>query len=132
MYREGKRFHVTEEETPDGTPTRKQLYLPKRSSSNDDENDSLSDVWNEMCGERVVDERARHDSLENTLSAALTGTGRALTTACGFGVLALLLSPPLHRFGVVTGLSVVYAFVACVTVLSCLLVIRERILKRSA
>jgi predicted RND superfamily exporter protein len=58
--------------------------------------------------------------------------GSALTTACGFGVLALSLSPPLHRFGVVTGLSIIYAFVACVTVLPCLLVVRERLLVRMA
>jgi hydrophobe/amphiphile efflux-3 (HAE3) family protein len=85
--------------------------------------------------ERFVDERARQNSLESALSAALTGTGGALlgsavTTACGFGVLALALSPPLHRFGTVTGLSIVYAFVACVTVLPSLLVIREQVLVR--
>ncbi|MGN8215895.1 efflux RND transporter permease subunit [Halococcus salifodinae] len=87
--------------------------------------------------ERFVDERARHDSLTDTLSTALTGTGGALlgsavTTASGFGVLALALSPPLQRFGIVTGLSIVYAFVACMTVLPCLLVIRERLLTRLA
>jgi predicted RND superfamily exporter protein len=87
--------------------------------------------------ERFVDERARHDSLADTLSATLTGTGGALlgsavTTAAGFGVLALALSPPLQRFGIVTGLSIVYAFVACMTVLPCLLVIRERLLTRLA
>jgi predicted RND superfamily exporter protein len=88
-------------------------------------------------GERFIDERARWDSLESSLSAALTGTGGALlgsavTTACGFGVLALALSPPLHRFGTVTGLSIIYAFVACTTVLPSLLVVRERILRRLA
>lgn len=52
MYRNGKRFHVTEEESDDGTPTRKQIYLPQRSNSDDDdEDDSLSEVWTEMCGE---------------------------------------------------------------------------------
>ncbi|WP_231183396.1 MMPL family transporter [Haladaptatus sp. DYF46] len=86
-------------------------------------------------GERVVDERARHDTLGEALSAAVVGTGGALlgsavTTAAGFGVLALALSPPLRRFGTVTGLSIVYALVACVTVLPCLLVIRERLLGR--
>ncbi|WP_175424104.1 MMPL family transporter, partial [Haladaptatus sp. W1] len=86
-------------------------------------------------GERVVDERARHDTLGEALSAAIVGTGGALlgsavTTAAGFGVLALALSPPLRRFGTVTGLSIVYALVACVTVLPCLLVIRERLLGR--
>jgi predicted RND superfamily exporter protein len=87
--------------------------------------------------ERFVDERARHDSLADALSATLTGTGGALlgsavTTVAGFGVLALALSPPLQRFGIVTGLSIVYAFVACMTVLPCLLVVRERLLARLA
>ncbi|EMA47462.1 rnd superfamily exporter [Halococcus morrhuae DSM 1307] len=87
--------------------------------------------------ERFVDERVRHDTLADTLSATLTGTGGALlgsavTTAAGFGVLALALSPPLQRFGIVTGLSIVYAFVACMTVLPCLLVLRERLLARVA
>ncbi len=54
MYRNGKRYHVTEEEeeSNDGTPTRKQIYLPQRSHSDDDDEDgSLSAVWKEMCGE---------------------------------------------------------------------------------
>ncbi|WP_248910320.1 efflux RND transporter permease subunit [Halocatena marina] len=87
--------------------------------------------------ERFVDERARHDSLADTLTTALTGTGGALlgsavTTAAGFGVLALALSPPLQRFGIVTGLSIVYAFIACMTVLPCLLIVRKRLLARLA
>ncbi|WP_049923964.1 efflux RND transporter permease subunit [Halopiger djelfimassiliensis] len=85
--------------------------------------------------ERFFDERARHDSLVETLATTLEGTGGALlgsavTTAAGFGVLTLALSPPLQRFGIVTGLSIVYAFIACVTVLPCLLVVRERVLTR--
>jgi putative transposase len=57
MYREGKRFHVTEEESDGDTPPRKQLYLPKRSrSADDDTDDDLSDVWQEMCGEWMGDE----------------------------------------------------------------------------
>jgi putative transposase len=53
MYRNGKRFHVTEEEADDETPTRKQVYLPKRSNSDDseDDDDDLSAVWTELCGE---------------------------------------------------------------------------------
>lgn len=52
MYRNGKRFHVTEEKSDGGSPTRKQIYLPRRShSDDDDEDDSLSEVWAEMCGE---------------------------------------------------------------------------------
>ncbi|WP_128477549.1 efflux RND transporter permease subunit [Halorussus pelagicus] len=88
-------------------------------------------------GERFVDERRRRNSLDEALSAAVTGTGGALlgsatTTAAGFGVLALALSPPLRRFGLVTGLSIVFAFVACVTVLPSLLVVREQLVRRFA
>jgi putative transposase len=56
MYRNGERFHVTEEKA-DGTPTRKQVYLPKQSRSNDaDEDNGLSEVWQEMCGEWEFDD----------------------------------------------------------------------------
>jgi putative transposase len=52
MYCNGKQFHVTEEESDTDTPTRKQIYLPKRSHSDDDEDDdSLSEAWKEMCGD---------------------------------------------------------------------------------
>ncbi|WP_232833851.1 transposase [Saliphagus sp. LR7] len=52
MYRTGERFHVTEEKADDGMPTRKQVYLPKQSNSADeDEDDDLSAVWTELCGE---------------------------------------------------------------------------------
>jgi predicted RND superfamily exporter protein len=83
--------------------------------------------------ERIVEERARHASLDDALVAAVTGTGGALfgsavTTASGFGVLALALSPPLQRFGLVTGLAIVYAFVACLVVLPSVVVLRERYL----
>ncbi|SFB84538.1 Predicted exporter protein, RND superfamily [Halobiforma haloterrestris] len=86
-------------------------------------------------GERFVAERERADSIEAALEATVTGTGgallgSALTTAAGFGVLALALAPPLRRFGLVTGLSIVFAFVACLTVLPSLLVLRERVLGR--
>jgi len=82
-------------------------------------------------GERFVAERDARESLDETLVATITGTGGALlgsaaTTAAGFGVLALALAPPLQRFGLVTGLSIVFAFFACLTVLPCLLVLRER------
>ncbi|TYL38085.1 RND transporter [Natronococcus pandeyae] len=82
------------------------------------------------------DESDRRDSLQDALAATITGTGgallgSALTTAAGFGVLALALAPPLRRFGLVTGLSIIFAFVACLTVLPCLLVLRERLLERT-
>ena len=83
--------------------------------------------------ERFVAERDRVADLGEALTATVTGTGGALlgsaaTTAAGFGVLALALAPPLQRFGLVTGLAIVFAFVACLTVLPCLLVVRERLL----
>ncbi|ARS90370.1 MMPL family transporter [Natrarchaeobaculum aegyptiacum] len=86
-------------------------------------------------GERYVVERDRHGTVTDALEATITGTGGALlgsaaTTAAGFGVLALALAPPLQRFGLVTGLSIIFAFVACVTVLPSLLVLRERVLER--
>ncbi|RBI59491.1 RND transporter [halophilic archaeon] len=86
-------------------------------------------------GERFIDERKRNASLEASLVTTVMGTGGALlgsaaTTAAGFGVLALALSPPLQRFGIVTALSIVFAFVSCLTLLPSLLVIRERLLNR--
>ncbi len=87
-------------------------------------------------GERFIAEREERESLEETLAATITGTGGALlgsaaTTAAGFGVLALALAPPLQRFGLVTGMSIIFAFIACLTVLPCLLVLRERVLARA-
>ncbi|GAA0472576.1 transposase (plasmid) [Halococcus dombrowskii] len=56
MYCNGERFHVTEEKV-DGTPTRKQVYLPKQSHSDGkDEDNGLSEVWQEMCGEWEFDD----------------------------------------------------------------------------
>jgi predicted RND superfamily exporter protein len=83
--------------------------------------------------ERIVEERRRHETLDDALVAAVTGTGGALvgsavTTASGFGVLALALTPPLQRFGLVTGLAIAYAFVACIVLLPSLVVLRERYL----
>ena len=87
------------------------------------------------AGERFIHERQRHDPLDETLEATITGTGGALlasagTTAAAFGVLAFSLAPPLQRFGIVTGTAIVFAFFACITVLPCLLVVRERVKER--
>ena len=91
--------------------------------------------YNIHLGERFLSERQRQDSLAAALATTLSGTGGALlgcavTTACGFGVLALSISPPLQRFGIVTGLSIVFTFVACIVMLPSLLVLRERLLLR--
>lgn len=84
-------------------------------------------------GERFMSTRARVGgaSLHDAMQEVLTGTGGALlgsavTTACGFGVLALATSPPLQRFGLVTGMSILLALLASVVLLPSLLVLRER------
>ncbi|MUV89806.1 MMPL family transporter [Halapricum sp. CBA1109] len=87
------------------------------------------------AGERFVDERRRRDSLGEAVRRTITGTGGTLlasaaTTAAAFGVLAFALSPPLQRFGTVTGLAIIFAFVAVVTMLPGLLVLRERAIAR--
>jgi len=84
------------------------------------------------AGERFMAERAERDSVADALRRTITGTGGTLlasaaTTAAAFGVLAFALSPPLRRFGIVTGLAIVFAFVAVVTMLPGLLVLRERV-----
>jgi putative transposase len=77
MYRNGKRFHVTEEESDVGTPTRKQIYLPQRpNSDDDDEDDSLSAVWNEMCGEWEFDDVEGEPSEGLSFSRLLTDIRR--------------------------------------------------------
>jgi predicted RND superfamily exporter protein len=87
------------------------------------------------AGERFVEEREARPTLDAALDSTLTGTGGTLlasaaTTAAAFGVLAFALSPPLQRFGIVTGLAILFAFVAVVTMLPSLLVLRERALVR--
>ncbi|WP_123538197.1 efflux RND transporter permease subunit [Halosimplex salinum] len=87
------------------------------------------------AGERFVDEREKQETLDAAVRRTITGTGGTLlasaaTTAAAFGVLALALSPPLQRFGIVTGLAILFAFVAVVTMLPSLLALRERALLR--
>ncbi|CCQ34428.1 exporter of the RND superfamily protein-like protein [Halorhabdus tiamatea SARL4B] len=83
------------------------------------------------AGERFMAEREERDTVADALRRTITGTGGTLlasaaTTAAAFGVLAFSLSPPLQRFGIVTGLAIIFAFVAVVTMLPGLLVLRER------
>jgi len=87
------------------------------------------------AGERFVDEREKRDQLSTAVRRMITGTGGTLlasaaTTAAAFGVLAFALSPPLQRFGIVTGMAILFAFVAVVVMLPGLLVLRERALLR--
>jgi predicted RND superfamily exporter protein len=65
------------------------------------------------------------------MRTAVTGTGGALlgsaaTTVGGFGVLAFAILPPLQQFGIITGITIIYAFLASVLVLPSLLVVWTR------
>ncbi|MUV61094.1 MMPL family transporter [Halobacterium sp. CBA1126] len=78
--------------------------------------------------ERYMQELERTDTVWTAMRTAVTGTGGALlgsaaTTVGGFGVLVFAILPPLQQFGIITGLTIVYAFLAAVLVLPTLLVI---------
>jgi predicted RND superfamily exporter protein len=82
--------------------------------------------------ERYLEERDDSGSPMAALERAIAGTGGALlasagTTAAGFGALMLALVPQLQRFGLVTSITVVYAFGASVVLLPSLLVLWERV-----
>lgn len=73
-------------------------------------------------GERFVQELHASGDVDAALEESVTGTGGALlssaaTTAGGFGVLTVALLPFLQAFGVITALTIAYAFVASVFVL---------------
>ncbi|MFA9501688.1 MMPL family transporter [Natrinema sp. H-ect1] len=83
--------------------------------------------------ERYSLELERTGSVWEAMSRTVTGTGGALlgsaaTTVGGFGVLAFAILPPLQQFGIITGLTIVYAFLASVLVLPSLLVVWTRYL----
>lgn len=81
--------------------------------------------------ERYNQELERTGSVQDAMTTATTGTGGALlgsaaTTVGGFGVLVFAILPPLQQFGIITGLTIVYAFLAAVLVLPSLLVVWTR------
>ncbi|WP_323174241.1 MMPL family transporter [Natrialba sp. PRR66] len=83
--------------------------------------------------ERYSLELKRTGSVWEAMSRTVTGTGGALlgsaaTTVGGFGVLAFAILPPLQQFGIITGLTIIYAFLASVLVLPSLLVVWTRYL----
>jgi predicted RND superfamily exporter protein len=81
--------------------------------------------------ERFSLELDRSGSGSEAMHTAVTGTGGALlgsaaTTVGGFGVLVFAILPPLQQFGFITGLTIVYAFLASVFVLPSLLAVWSR------
>jgi len=81
--------------------------------------------------ERYGHELDSHGDPDRALEASVVGTGGALlgsavTTAGGFGVLAFALVPTMQQFGVITALTLVFAFVASVLVLPSMLVLWTR------
>ena len=67
--------------------------------------------------------QAMYTTVEGTGGALL---GSAATTVGGFGTLAFAILPILRQFGIITGLTIVYAFLASVFVLPSLLVLWTR------
>ena len=83
--------------------------------------------------ERYTMELGRRDTMWAAMNESVTGTGGALlgsaaTTVGGFGVLAFAILPALQQFGIITGLTIVYAFLASVLVLPSLLALWTRYL----
>jgi predicted RND superfamily exporter protein len=80
---------------------------------------------------RFVDE-LETESLETALDSTARNTGGALTgslltTACGMGVLVLAVNPLIGVFGLLTGLSVLYAYLSTLFVLPSVLVVWHRL-----
>ncbi|WP_312912396.1 MMPL family transporter [Natronosalvus caseinilyticus] len=82
---------------------------------------------------RYMLELERQGNVWTAMETTVTGTGGALlgsaaTTVGGFGVLAFAILPVLRQFGIITGLTIIYAFLASVIVLPTLLVLWTRYL----
>ena len=83
--------------------------------------------------ERFNLELGRRDTKWEAMDTTITGTGGALlgsaaTTVGGFGVLSFAIFPALQQFGVITALTIIYAFLASVLVLPSLLIVWQRYL----
>ncbi|WP_247002097.1 efflux RND transporter permease subunit [Halosolutus gelatinilyticus] len=81
--------------------------------------------------DRYMLELERQGNVWSALRTTVTGTGGALlgsaaTTVGGFGTLAFAILPALRQFGIITGLTITYAFLASVVVLPTLLVLWTR------
>ena len=88
----------------------------------------LGVAYNIHMSERYQLELGRQGDVWDAMERAVTGTGGALlgsaaTTAGGFGVLAFAIIPPLQQFGIITGITIIYAFLGSVFVLPSFLVL---------
>ncbi|WP_440763394.1 efflux RND transporter permease subunit [Natronorubrum sp. DTA7] len=88
----------------------------------------LGVAYNIHMTERYLLEYERGDDPFDALYRSVTGTGGALfgsaaTTVGGFGVLIFAILPPLQQFGLITGLTIIYAFLGSVFVLPSMLVL---------
>ncbi|MFB6353041.1 MAG: RND family transporter [Halobacteriales archaeon] len=82
---------------------------------------------------RFADELAERDPMP-ALARTVRGTGGALTgsmftTVFGIGVLVLAVFPAIGQFGVLTGLSVLYAYLASLVVLPSVLAVWARLVR---
>lgn len=80
---------------------------------------------------RYTLELERQGNVWHAMQTTVTGTGGALlgsaaTTVGGFGTLAFAILPVLRQFGIITALTITYAFLASVVVLPTLLVLWTR------
>jgi predicted RND superfamily exporter protein len=93
----------------------------------------LGVAYNIHIAERFKLERGRGSGVWDAIHDAVTGTGGALlgsagTTVGGFGVLAFAILPPLQQFGIITGITIIYAFLGSVFVLPSFLVLWSKYL----
>ena len=93
----------------------------------------LGVAYNIHISERYQLEIDRGQDAWTAMHRAVTGTGGALlgsagTTIGGFGVLAFAILPALQQFGIITGLTIAYAFLGSVFVLPSFLVLWTRYL----
>jgi predicted RND superfamily exporter protein len=84
---------------------------------------------------RFAEEFDDDGDVYEALDATVRGTGGALTgsmltTVTGIGVLVLAITPILGQFGLLTGLSILYSFLASIVVLPSTLVVWARLTGR--
>jgi predicted RND superfamily exporter protein len=80
---------------------------------------------------RFIEEYERTDSVYTALYPTMRGTGGALTgsmltTAAGVGILGIAITPILQTFGILTALSIIYAYLTSMIVLPAALIVWDR------